>query len=83
MQIFLVVLLDRADARRVPFAGHRVSAWFRLDRVRSVPWQLSAVSISRGDRARSPLAARDGSLWICTDEGLATWKDGRLTQHPS
>jgi signal transduction histidine kinase/ligand-binding sensor domain-containing protein len=30
----------------------------------------------------SLLAARDGRLWIGTQEGLASWKDGRLAQYP-
>ncbi len=28
------------------------------------------------------LVARDGTLWIGTWKGLASWKDGRLTQYP-
>jgi ligand-binding sensor domain-containing protein len=28
------------------------------------------------------LAARDGTLWIATVNGLASWKDGKLAQYP-
>ena len=28
------------------------------------------------------LAARDGTLWIGTYKGLASWKDGKLTRYP-
>ena len=31
---------------------------------------------------RSLLAARDGRLWIGTYKGLASWKDGKLTDVP-
>jgi len=30
----------------------------------------------------SLLAARDGTLWIGVGKGLASWKDGKLTQYP-
>ena len=40
------------------------------------------VSISPASYIRSLLAARDGRLWIGTDEGLASWKDGKLTHYP-
>ena len=29
-----------------------------------------------------PLVARDGTLWIGTHKGLASWKSGKLTQYP-
>jgi Two component regulator propeller len=31
---------------------------------------------------RSLLAARDGRLWTGTTQGLASWKDGKLTHYP-
>ena len=40
------------------------------------------VSISPSSYIRSLLAARDGRLWIGTTEGLASWKDGKLTHYP-
>src|SRR5215813_601420 len=54
----------------------------RFDGVSSVPWQppfgqeLPSSTISR------LLAARDGTLWIGTYKGLASWKSGKLTQYP-
>src|SRR5208282_6168008 len=32
---------------------------------------------------RTLLVSRDGTLWIGTHEGLASWKDGKLTQYPA
>jgi signal transduction histidine kinase/ligand-binding sensor domain-containing protein len=53
----------------------------RFDGVRTVPWYPP-----RGQRLpvgtiRSLLASRDGTLWIGAS-GLASWKNGRLTQYP-
>ena len=54
----------------------------RFDGVRSVPWQPPAGEHLPGGSIRSLLAARDGRLWIGTTEGLASWKDGKLTHYP-
>ena len=35
-----------------------------------------------GNYVRSLLAGRDGRLWIGADEGLANWKNGKLTLYP-
>ena len=35
-----------------------------------------------GAAVRSLLAARDGRLWIGTEKGLASWRDGKLTHYP-
>src|SRR5215471_12569571 len=54
---------------------------YRFDGVRNQPWEpprdqrLPSKSIVR------LLVARDGTLWIATDQGLASWKDGRLTRY--
>jgi signal transduction histidine kinase/ligand-binding sensor domain-containing protein len=54
---------------------------FRFDGVRIVPWQpppdqhLPSTTVSR------LVAARDGTLWIGTRNGLASWKNGKLTQY--
>jgi signal transduction histidine kinase/ligand-binding sensor domain-containing protein len=54
----------------------------RFDGKKFTPWQppadqhLPSVSILR------LLAARDGTLWIGATKGLASWKDGKLTQYP-
>jgi len=53
----------------------------RFDGVRSVPWQPPAGEHLPSSEIRTLLVARDGSLWIGTREGLASWKDGKLTQY--
>jgi ligand-binding sensor domain-containing protein len=54
---------------------------FRFDGIRTVAWEPQAgESLPRGV-ARSLFAARDGRLWIGTDEGLASWKDGKLSNY--
>ena len=55
---------------------------FRFDGVRTTPWQPPP-----GQKLPEPsifrlLGARDGTLWIGTFAGLASWKDGKLTRHP-
>src|SRR6266851_1278133 len=55
---------------------------FRFDGVRSVQWEPpTGEHLPRG-RIRSLLAGRDGTIWIGTGEGLANWKDGKLTRYP-
>jgi signal transduction histidine kinase/ligand-binding sensor domain-containing protein len=54
----------------------------RFDGVRAVPWQPPAGQQLPGDRIHSLLVARDGTLWIATLKGLASWKDGRLRRYP-
>lgn len=54
----------------------------RFDGVRNVPWQPPADQHLPSNYILSLLAARDGTLWIGTWNGLASWKDGRLTQYP-
>ena len=55
---------------------------FRFDGVQRIAWdpppdqQLPSHYISR------LLAARDGTLWIGTRNGMASWKNSRLTQYP-
>jgi signal transduction histidine kinase/ligand-binding sensor domain-containing protein len=58
------------------------SGLLRFDGIRTVPWQPPAgKQLSRGS-VLSLLAARDGRLWIGTTQGLASWKDGKLTNYP-
>ena len=52
----------------------------RFDGVRSVPWQPPAGQHLPSSEIRTLLVARDGNLWIGTLKGLASWKDGKLTQ---
>jgi signal transduction histidine kinase/ligand-binding sensor domain-containing protein len=54
----------------------------RFDGVRSVPWHPPGNEQLPNGWIRSLLAARDGTLWIGTLEGLASWKDGKLTRYP-
>ena len=42
---------------------------------------LPADSTCRAPNIRSLLAGRDGTLWIGTLEGLASWKDGKLKEY--
>ena len=54
----------------------------RFDGVRSVPWQPPPGQHLPSTYIRRLLVARDGTLWIGTWKGLASWKDGKLTQYP-
>jgi signal transduction histidine kinase/ligand-binding sensor domain-containing protein len=54
----------------------------RFDGVRSVPWQPPSDQHLPSTYIRRLLVARDGTLWIGTWKGLASWKDGKLTQYP-
>src|SRR5271165_2923209 len=54
----------------------------RFDGVRTVPWQPPAGDDLPGSSIQSLLAARDGRLWIGTFQGLASWKDRKLTHYP-
>src|ERR1700739_3168680 len=56
---------------------------FRFDGVRAEHWQPPL----NGEQLPSELivslfVARDGTLWIGTKNGLASWEDGRLTRYP-
>ena len=53
----------------------------RFDGVRNVPWQPPADQHLPSNFILSLLAARDGTLWIGAAKGLASWKDGKLTQY--
>ena len=55
---------------------------FRFDGVHSASWQPPAGQYLPVKDINSLLVARDGTLWIGTFAGLATLKDGKLTQHP-
>jgi len=54
----------------------------RFDGVRPVVWEPPKGQQLPSSYIRGLLAARDGRLWISTWLGLASWKDGKLTQHP-
>jgi PAS domain S-box-containing protein len=54
----------------------------RFDGVRAVPWQPPTSEHLPSGPIRRLLVARDGTLWIGTTKGLASWKNGKLTQRP-
>src|SRR5271166_1099626 len=53
----------------------------RFDGVRTVAWEPRGNERLPSNVVRSLLVSRDGSLWIGTHKGLASWKDGKLTQY--
>lgn len=53
----------------------------RFDGVRNVLWLPPGNQPLPSNFILSLLAARDGTLWIGTAKGLASWKDGKLTQY--
>ena len=55
---------------------------FRFDGVRSVAWQPPAGEYLPNNDIQSLLAAREGRLWIGTNQGLASWKDRKLIHYP-
>jgi signal transduction histidine kinase/ligand-binding sensor domain-containing protein len=54
----------------------------RFDGVRAIPWQPPGGASLPSTDIRSLRAGRDGRLWIGTFRGLASWKDGKLTEYP-
>ena len=54
---------------------------FRFDGVRFIPWQPPAGQ-QLPDKPYSLLVTRDGTLWIGTFAGLASWSGGKLTLYP-
>jgi len=55
---------------------------YRFDGIRAVPWQPPEGQQFPSDSIRKLLVDRNGTLWIGTNNGLASWKNGKLTQHP-
>jgi signal transduction histidine kinase/ligand-binding sensor domain-containing protein len=55
---------------------------FRFDGVRVMPWQPPGGQQLPSNYIGPLLVSRDGTLWIGTLKGLASWKNGKLTQHP-
>jgi len=55
---------------------------FRFDGVRAVPWQPPGNQHLPPGRIFSLLVSRNGTIWIGTGSGLASWKDGKLTRYP-
>ena len=55
----------------------------RFDGVRAVPWQPPPGQHLPSTSIFSLLAARDGTLWIGTTKGVASWRDGKLSHYPA
>ena len=55
---------------------------YRFDGVRNVLWTPPGGEQLPSNNIGSLLAARDGTLWIATTKGLASWKNGKLTHYP-
>src|SRR6267154_153760 len=58
------------------------SGLYRFDGMRALSWQPPAGLQLPSNYITALLVARDGTLWITTNKGLASWKDGKLTQYP-
>ncbi|KQW49782.1 hypothetical protein ASC81_25070 [Pelomonas sp. Root405] len=54
---------------------------FRFDGLRFVPWQPPAGQ-SLPDNPYALMVSRDGTLWIGTFDGLASWNGAELTRYP-
>lgn len=54
----------------------------RFDGGRSVPWQPPAGQHHPSDTIYSLRSSKDGTLWIGSVKGLASWKNDQLTEHP-
>src|SRR5262249_59633827 len=54
----------------------------RFDGVRTVPWQPPQGQSLPSTYIMALLAASDGTLWIATLDGVASWKSGALTVYP-
>jgi ligand-binding sensor domain-containing protein/signal transduction histidine kinase len=54
----------------------------RFDGVRAVAWQPPPGQHLPDNFVRLLRTSHDGTLWIGTNKGLASWKDGKLTEYP-
>ena len=54
----------------------------RFDGIRTVEWQPPAGERLPSTEIRNLMTSRDGTLWIGTGGGLASWKSGKLTNYP-
>src|SRR5262249_46735181 len=54
----------------------------RFDGIRAVPWQPPDGQRLPSSFVAPLLVSHDGTLWIGTLKGLASWKDGNFTQYP-
>jgi len=56
--------------------------WRRFDGIRAVEWQPPPGERLPNTEIRNLMTSRDGTLWIGTGGGLASWKSGKLTNYP-
>jgi ligand-binding sensor domain-containing protein len=54
---------------------------FRFDGIKAVLFQPPGSMANKVIRGRALLASRDGTLWIDTGSGIASWKDGRFSEY--
>src|SRR5262249_9406187 len=73
--------LFRADGRRLHLARHGVRP-ASLRRRPDVPWQPPQGQSLPSTFITALLAATDGTLWIATLNGVASWNSGALTIYP-
>jgi signal transduction histidine kinase/ligand-binding sensor domain-containing protein len=59
------------------------SGVLRFDGVRAVPLPVPPGQHFSSTAVGALLTARDGTLWIGSLDGLASWKNGQLTEHPA
>jgi len=55
---------------------------YRFDGVRAIPWHSTSGTDLLSEHIYCLMVARDGTLWIGTQDGAASWKDGKLRRYP-
>jgi PAS domain S-box-containing protein len=55
---------------------------YRFDGVRAIPWHSPSGPDLPSQHVYCLLVAHDGTLWIGTQGGAASWKDGKLRRYP-
>ena len=73
-------LHNRAGAGRLSLAGHADGC---VSLRRSSSGAIAVCHELASTEVGALLPARDGTLWIGTLDGLVSWKNGQLTEHPT
>lgn len=55
---------------------------YRFDGIRVIPWLPAPGASFFSKHVYSLLAARDGTLWVGTDDGAASWNNGEFKHFP-
>jgi signal transduction histidine kinase/ligand-binding sensor domain-containing protein len=55
---------------------------YRFDGVRAIPWHAPSGEDFLSMHVYCLLVARDGTLWVGTQSGAASWKNGELRRYP-